>query len=103
MEQISIAFKRDLTAAISRDIKVRTEGNREQEQEQTMPKDRNEDGGVSKPTSNASRQLAAALLLQYVVEVLLESKGLPEQARVTLLAKLAVLNGVMKHGSEPQE
>ena len=102
MEQISIAFKRDLTDAISRDNKVRTEGNREQEQEQTMPKDRNEDGGVSKPSSNASRQLAAALLLQYVVEVLL-SLELPQQNRVTLLAKLAVLNGVMKDGKSTQE
>ena len=96
-EQIPLSFKGPLQDAIASDMLQDEAGNQGQDRTMTPPAKTEDLGGrVDRPSSNASRQLAAALLLEEVVQVLLQSFELKDPARATLLSRLAILKGLSR-------
>ena len=98
-EQLRFSWMRLLTTAIITDKHQDGAGNQGQDRTNMPPaKTKDLEGRIARPSSAASRQLAAALLLNEVVEILLQSFELMDPARAALLSRQAILKGLQADG-----
>ena len=96
-EQLPISYLGALTDAIASDMLQDEAVNQGQDRTNMPPAVKTEDGGrIDRPSSAASRQQAAALLLSVLTEVVMSAPSTSESDRANLLSRLAILKGVRR-------